>query len=176
MTGDNLGPNVGPTISGNKPNYRLVATLLRTVFFVYPALLLLVAQTTQDSSKNTTSLFDVSHWIPGNLNDDVLPVALVFYPFAFGFFVAGFMVPKIMLRGDASPSMQLLKTGDQPKRNAESKKFLAFIIRLALFEMIATLGFAIAIITSQTGLMIPFVCVAWLGLVLTPVSMVATAD
>jgi fatty acid desaturase len=78
-----------------------------------------------------------------------------------------------MLRGDASPSMQLLKTDDQSKRDTESKRFVTFIIRLALFELIANLGFVIAIRTSQMGLMIPFFCAAWLGMALTPVEMVS---
>ena len=42
--------------------------------------------------------------------------------------------------------------------------------------MVANLGFAIAIITSQTGLMIPFICLAWVGMGSTPVEMVLTED
>ena len=129
--------------------------------FVTPLLFVAAVWKINTADGQVINFLNTDAWIPKNLEEEKMIPVMPMYFMGLLFAVMAFILPNVIGKSGAK---ELPKSSSSTVKTASPNTWLLrLVVRVALLEMATLMGFAVAILTKQSELMMPFLLVTLIG-------------
>ncbi len=129
--------------------------------FVTPLLFVAAVWKINTADGQVINFLNTDAWIPKNLEEEKMLLVMPMYFMGLLSAVMAFILPNVIGKSGAK---ELPKSSSSTVKTASPNIWLVrLVLRVALLEMATLMGFAVAVMTKQSELMMPFLFVTLIG-------------